>query len=663
MLNARKKVAAVICTAVVVGQLSTGIVQPILGHSNNVQAQEVKQPKKAKNVIMLIPDGMSIETETIARLYYDLKKDGVAENDLLTMDSILTGLVRTYWQDGPITDSAPGGTAYAIGYKTEDKHIGVLSTKDGNIPKATLIEAARLQGKATGVVATSEIMHATPADFTAHAASRSQYNAIMKQMVYSNLDVVLGGGDNQFKPEGLSGDGKNQYRKDGKDLRQELKNLGYTYITNKTELNSTTSNKIWGMFAPQAMSADIDRERLTPEEPTIEEMTKKAIEILSKDKDGFFLMVEGSQVDWAGHANDPSKLASEVVAYDRAVKAALDFAKKDGNTIVIAASDHSTGGGTIGKYDLGKEIGKDYASITFEESIGKLTKAKASSELIGNDLKDKDEATIKSTVKEYFDFSDLTAEEIKNIQEGNLKKVVSDRVGIGWSSNNHTAGDVGLYCYTPDGIEKLTGLVNNIDVPKYLEKVTGLNLASATDTLFKNAKTEFEKLGASISVDTSDIDNPVILVTKNNHTLKLNGFSNIGEFDGTKVKFDGVIVPISPDAKSYDSKDVYISKDVLTKFNAYVKAGKVVEIKTSEVKPEIKPVIKVETKPTIKTRSGIVTARSGLNVRTSASILGKKLGTLKSSSPVTIVGESGNWYKILYKNSYGYVSKNFVKLK
>lgn len=654
MLKAKKKIAVIICAAIVAGQLSAGLVQPLLGISNTAYAAETKVTKKAKNVIFLIPDGMSVESVTLARLYYDLKKDGIGGNDQLTMDSILTGLVKTYWQDGPITDSAPGGTAYSTGFKTEDKHIGVLSNKDGNIPKATLIEAARQAGKATGLIATSEVTHATPADFSAHAASRSQYNSIMKQMVYGNYDLVLGGGDRIFSSEAKSDNGKTQYRKDEIDLREVLKSMGYTYLTTRDELNSSKATKMWGLFAPQAFAADIDREKVAPTEPTLEEMTNKALEILSKDKDGFFLMVEGSQIDWAGHANDPSKIASEIVAYDKAVKAALDFAKKDGNTVVISASDHSTGGGTLGMVNLGKDIGKDYASVTFEDTIMKLTKAKASTGLISEQLKGKDVDAIKLSVKENFGFENLTEAEIKTIQEGNLTSIVNKRVGIAWSSDNHTAGDVGLYCYSPAGVEKLSGLVDNTEVAKYLERVTGLSLAAATSQLFQKASVGFEKLGGEISIDASDIDNPVIIVTKGSNTLKLYGFTDQGEFNGTKVKFDGIIVPITKDGKNYEVKDVYVPQDVLTKFHAYTIAGKVVEIKKAEVK--------ITESKTSSLKTGIVNA-SALNVRASASSKGEKIGVLKNGAPVTIVGESGGWYKINYGASNGYVYKTYVTIK
>ncbi|MCJ7691615.1 MAG: alkaline phosphatase [Clostridiaceae bacterium] len=571
MIKSKIKIATLLCTALIGGQLSVVLFQPVKGFSNTTYAQKVKQEKKVKNVIMMIPDGTSVESVTLARLYNDLKKDSIPGNDDLNMDSMLTGLVKTYWQDGPITDSAPGSTAYSTGFKSEDKHVGILSTKDGNIPKSTLLEAARESDKATGIVVTCEAMHATPADYASHVANRSQYNSIMKQMVYGEFDVVLGGGDRLLSSESLSADGKTQYRKDGIDLRKKLKGMGYEYVTNKNELISTKSSKIWGMFAPQAMSADIDRERLTPEEPTLEEMTNKAINVLSKDKDGFFLMVEGSQIDWAGHANDPTKIVSEIIAYDKAVKAAIDFAEKDGNTIVISASDHGTGGDTLGMVGLGEDIGKNYSSVTFEDTIMKLTKAKASSGSIGTELKDKDENTIKLAIKEYFSFEDLTKQEITEIQAGNLTSVVSKRVGIAWTTNNHTAGDVGLYCYAPPQIKKLTGLVENTDVAKYLEKATGLNLSQTTDKLFKNAKTEFEKLGAIISIDASDVDNPIVNISKAGHTLILNGFTNNGSFDSKKVEFDGVIVLITKDGKTYNEKDIYIPNDVITKFQKYVK--------------------------------------------------------------------------------------------
>ncbi|WDC83579.1 alkaline phosphatase [Caloramator sp. mosi_1] len=140
---------------------------------------------------MLIPDGMSIATTTLARWYKDAQ-DGIVGNDKLALDEIAAGYVKTYWANGPITDSAPTATALALGIKSNNKFVGVDINKN---PKASILEAAKLSGKATGVVATSEIMHATPAGFTAHYPDRSNYNALSKQQIYNNVDVVLGGGD------------------------------------------------------------------------------------------------------------------------------------------------------------------------------------------------------------------------------------------------------------------------------------------------------------------------------------------------------------------------------------------------------------------------------------------------------------------------------------
>lgn len=294
------------------------VVLMVIGAVNFNSKPNVKATSsKAKNVIMLLPDGTSIEATTIARWYNG--------GESLAMDEIAVGLTRTYWNEGPITDSAPGGTAYAIGYKTDDKHVGVMPNDK---PAATLIEAAKLDGKATGVVVTCEMMHATPADFTAHDPDRANYNSLMKQQVYNGVDVMLGGGDLYLSPEaGNASTGIK--RADKKDLRETIRSLGYDYVTTKADMENSNSSKLWGAFAPTDLKYDIDRQTTNDTtQPTLAEMTKKAIDILSKDKDGFVLMVEGSKVDWAAHANDPAGMAGDIVAFDNAVKVALDFAKK-----------------------------------------------------------------------------------------------------------------------------------------------------------------------------------------------------------------------------------------------------------------------------------------------------------------------------------------------
>ncbi|TDT61371.1 alkaline phosphatase [Fonticella tunisiensis] len=511
-------------------------------HSLNVgSGASANNKTQVKNVIMLIPDGTSIEAITLARWYNGGKS--------LAMDEIAVGLTRTYWKDGPITDSAPGGTAYAVGYKTDDKHVGVLSEQEGNRPVATLVEAARLEGKSTGIVVTSEIMHATPADFTAHDPDRSNYNSLMKQQIYNGLDVVLGGGDEFFTP---AAGGK---RTDGKDLREVIKSLGYDYVTTRDEMKKSKASKIWGAFAPRDLMYDIDRQTTNSDQPTLAEMTQKAIEVLSKDKDGFFLMVEGSKIDWAAHANDPVGVVSDIIAFDKAVKVALDFARKDGHTVVVSSADHGTGGLTIGS----KVHDKEYSYITFDESVNRLRTAKASADLAISLLKNADEGKIKEVLNTYYGINDPTVEEISSIKSDpqNIKQVISARSNVGWTTGGHVGGDVALFNYAPYGVERLQGVKDNTEVGRYMARVLGLNLEKATKELFVNAKKVFEARGAKVEIDASDIDNPVVNITKGTNILKLHGYTNIAELNGNTCKLNGVIVCIKKNDK-YNVEDVYV---------------------------------------------------------------------------------------------------------
>ncbi|WP_426351270.1 alkaline phosphatase [Alloiococcus sp. CFN-8] len=494
---------------------------------------------KVKNVIMMIPDGNSIEASTIARYYNN--------GEPMVLDEIAVGMTKTHWNQGPITDSAPGGTAYAIGSKTDDKHVGVLP---GGVPAATLIEASRLKGKATGIVSTSEVMHATPADFTAHDVDRANYNSLMKQQIYNGLDVVLGGGNQFFTPEA---GGK---RADGKDLRETIVSLGYEYVTTREEMFNSRAKKIWGAFAEADMMYEVDRIATGSQEPTLAEMTKKAIDILSKDKDGFFLMVEGSKVDWAAHANDTVGMVGDILAYDDAVGVALEFAKKDGQTVVISSSDHGTGGPIIGG------VNPNYSSVTFDESINKLLSAKISLDYANELLEGADEARVREIYAEYFGITDPTSEEIALALEGKINNVISDRANISWTYGGHIGGDVGLYSYAPRGFEQLGGVVDNTEVGRYMERVLGVNLDATSKRLFVNAKEAFERKGAEVTLDTSDMDNPLLIVKKGNNTLELFGYTNIVKLNGKEIKLEGLVVTNKIDG-SYSIENSYVPEQAV----------------------------------------------------------------------------------------------------
>ena len=507
--------------------------------------------KRVKNVILLIPDGQTITALTLARWYQG--------GQSLAVDEITTGLVRTYNADTPIADSAPAGTAMATGFKSNTKYIGVLPSvatlygvepiKEGDEQKpiATILEAAKLQGKATGIISTSNIQHATPADFTSHYPDRNNYDGLAEQQVYNKLDVALGAGYKYLVKE---------KRADKEDLLDELNKLGYTVVKTKEEMEKTNSNKLFGLFADDALAYEFDRETNRPSEPSLSEMTSKAISILSKDKDGFFLMVEGSKVDWAAHANDPIGVISDVLAFDKAVKEALDFAKKDGNTVVIVASDHGNGGLSIGN----KETSSNYDKVPLSAFIDPLKKVKLTGEGLEAKL-NSDRSNVVEVMKEYYGITDLTEDEIKLIKDAKVGSlnyatgpIVSRRAYLGWTTNGHTGEEVALHVYHPKK-QVLMGTVQNTDIPKYMEEVMGLDLKIANDRLFHNIMKTLETAGLEYYWNNGDFVNPELVITDGVDKMLIPANKDYYVLNGKKVQSPGVNVFINGE-KFYVAKDI-----------------------------------------------------------------------------------------------------------
>ncbi len=274
-------------------------------------------PKRPRNVIVLIGDGMGV-----AHVYAAMS----VNNQLSYMAQFpYSGFSITYSANNYVTDSGAGGTAIACGVKTNNYFIGM--TPD-SVAVPSIIDIAHNNGMATGVVSTSSVTHATPASFVAHNANRNNYEEIADDFLKGTINVFLGGGVDNFRN-----------RKDGKDLTIDLREKGFDVVYTYEDLNASNSQNIAGLFAKEHL-------------PTMQEgrdgalvtMTRKAIETLSKDKDGFFLMVEGSEIDFGAHANDADYTISETIDFDNAVGVALDFAKTDKRTLVIVTADHETGG-------------------------------------------------------------------------------------------------------------------------------------------------------------------------------------------------------------------------------------------------------------------------------------------------------------------------------
>jgi alkaline phosphatase len=276
-----------------------------------------------KNIIFLVGDGTGLAQ--IASGQFAL----VGPDGLLHLQTMpVTGFVKTHSTDNLITDSASGATAYSCGLKTYNGAIGVNADE---VPCKTILELAEEQGLSTGLVSTSSITHATPASFAAHQPQRSMQMQIAEDFLGSGTEVFLGGGVEWFSGE---------MRSDSLDLLSQFESMGYELLFDEDDLVNSNSDKVLGLFADDGMERNEG-------EPTSQMMTKKALDILSQDEDGFFLMVEGSQIDWAGHGNDTEYLIREVEDFDNAVKTALDFAQQDGQTLVILTADHETGGMTM----------------------------------------------------------------------------------------------------------------------------------------------------------------------------------------------------------------------------------------------------------------------------------------------------------------------------
>jgi alkaline phosphatase len=286
-----------------------------------------------KNIIFLIGDGMSTTTISVTRL----KATGVS--GMLQMDRMpIAGFVRTHSADKLITDSAAASTAMATGYKTNNGMLGLNPQGDTLV---TIMEECQLHGKATGLVVTSAITHATPAGFASHIPSRNSQAGIAEQLLQHRVNVLLGGGAVYFGPKSQAG----SKRKDERDLLQEAKAEGYSVCLSREELLTANHPYILGLFAADGMATE-------PPEPSLAEMTEKAISVLRKNEKGFFLMVEGSQIDWANHQNNFDKAVKQTLDFDQAIGVALAFAQQSRETLVVVTADHETGaliitGGTM----------------------------------------------------------------------------------------------------------------------------------------------------------------------------------------------------------------------------------------------------------------------------------------------------------------------------
>ncbi len=521
----------------------------------------------ADNVIMMIPDGMSLAGLSLARL---------VKGAPLALDSMASGLVSTWSSDGSVADSSPGGSAYSTGWSSEAGNIATVGSSyalpgvglppyEAGRPLATVLEAARLAGKATGMVFTCEFPNATPASFASHDPSRSNYDDLAEQILHNGLDVLLGGGQYHVRPSG---------RRDQEDLAATVAALGYGIVYDTAGMRSSQGGKLMGFFArsPGSAAMSYDRDRDPAREPSLAEMTAKALSVLSRDGDGFFLMVEGSKIDWAAHANDPVGMVSDILAFDEAVGVALAFAKGRNDTVVVAAADHGNSGISIGD----RSTSANYSRVNWSVFAGPIAAAKVTGEGLEakmpagwplvpgaqtGPLDPAFAAAVREAVAGNYGIRDLSGAELESIaraKRGSLMGIVgpmlASRAKIGFTTNGHTGEDVVLFTFDP-GPGRLTGHVRNTDVGRYLALRLGVDLAAVTERLFADAGQVLASRGAKVSTDSSDPYNPVFVASLGGRELRVPRNRRIAFLDGVAVPSEGVSV--------FNGKKWYLSAQLL----------------------------------------------------------------------------------------------------
>ncbi len=311
-----------------------------------------------RNIIFFIGDGMGLSQISAARII----------NGHLNLDQLpLTGIQTTYSNNELVTDSAAAGTALSTGYKTDN---GVIALSPDGRPLKTLFEYAKEKNMSTGLVVTCSVTHATPAVFVAHTDSRKNQLTIARQIAEGDTDVILGGGLGYFLPHS----NPNSYRYDELDLisffnKQELNQKGAgqkksgqktTVVFNLQQFNNVGEVKrLVGLFARKHLPK-VSQNR----QPSLADMTRKALQILSGNPQGFVLMVEGSQIDWGGHQNDQAYMLSELVDFDKAIAVALEFSKTHPDTLILVTADHETGGYAIHNGSIKEQKVTDSAFTT-----------------------------------------------------------------------------------------------------------------------------------------------------------------------------------------------------------------------------------------------------------------------------------------------------------
>ncbi|MBU2995312.1 alkaline phosphatase [Cellulophaga baltica] len=443
--------------------LGTTLLNPISGSANTFSQAIGNKNKKAKNIIIVVSDGMSIGTLNMTDLYLS-RKTGNGTNwlQLYKDNRVKRSLMDMASASSIVTDSAAASSSWGGGVRINNGALNVSENGEEHLP---IWQKFKAVGKKAGCVTTVPITHATPAGFCINSKSRNEQETIAEKYLDLKFDVMMGGGNKYFSSES---------RKDKKDMYKAFTANGFEVVQSKKEMfNATTDKPIIGVFDEEGLPYSIDRENdkeLHEKIPTLAEMTKKAIDSMKDHAEGFVLQVEAGKVDWAAHGNDISGLIYDQVAHDEAVKVAMDFAEKDEETLVIITTDHGNANpGVI----YGKYANKNFDTIqnykhTNDWVLNGVTKTTSAATLkerinYANNISITNEEA--KLLLNYY--TDLSSEEglynPKHLPFNALASIQKQYNSVGWISMQHSADYVELAMYGP-GSNLLQPFIKNTDL-------------------------------------------------------------------------------------------------------------------------------------------------------------------------------------------------------
>lgn len=443
--------------------IGTAVLNPFQGNANVLDFETINKNKKAKNIILLVSDGMSTGTLNMADLFLN-RKYGKGSNwiQLYKDNRVSRALMDTASASSIVTDSAAASSSWGGGFRVNN---GSLNVGPDGKPHLPIWQKFKRSGKMAGCVTTVPITHATPAGFCVNSKSRNSQDDIAEIYLDLEFDIMMGGGKNYFSA---------QTRKDKKDMFAAFQAKGYQVAKTRAEMLSTSNDKpVLGVFSDDALPYSVDRNSdsdLTKTVPTLAEMAQKAIDRMKNHKNGFVLQIEGGKVDWAAHANDIAALINDQIAFDEAVKVAIDFAEKDKETLVIITTDHGNANpGVI----YGKNANDNFDSIqkytqTNEWILNQITpsfsisQVKEVIEKANGHIPNDEEA---KTILSYYD--GLHKEEglynYKKLPYKAFSEMQQKTNSVGWISMDHSADYVELAMFGP-GSELLKPFVKNTDL-------------------------------------------------------------------------------------------------------------------------------------------------------------------------------------------------------